>query len=155
MKMLKSFAFCSALALALTATVVYESNALEYWPTLDADIAQSIIDKVVMDDRSDAPRVRVEVSKIAVDGDTMFSDDSNFNQLEGTVVVMDSLNDGVIANSDEGNSEILQSFSVGVSATSPDIEVPEGWVVLSASDDEFYEAMVEGFANAALERIDF
>ncbi|WP_371224633.1 hypothetical protein [Roseovarius sp. 2305UL8-3] len=172
MKPIKTLALCSALALSSTAVVAanmelsdievktdlsaYEnSSALDYWPTLEADIAQEISEKVAIDDLSDAPSIRVEINKVAVNGETILADDGEFNQLEGTVVVMESLNAGTNAKADSEPGRILQSFAVGVSATTPDIVLPEGWVLLPATKDDFYNAMVEGYVDTALEQIEF
>ena len=45
-----------------------DNNVLKYWPTLEADLATAIASKVTLDDAADAPRIAVEINKVAIDG---------------------------------------------------------------------------------------
>lgn len=131
-----------------------DSNALEFWPTLDKDLSQAIAQRVEFDDSSEAPRVRVEINRIAIDGDTILPDTGEFNQLEGTVQVYEGLNAGN-ANSEVGlsNDEAVQSFPFRLTAETAEGEAPEGWILIPPSKDDFYSALVNAYADGVLERI--
>jgi hypothetical protein len=99
-------------------------------------------------------RVRVEINRIAIDGDTILPDSGEFNQLEGTVRVYEGLNAGN-ANPEVGlsNDEAVQSFPFRLKAETADGEAPEGWILVSPSKDDFYSVLVNAYADGVLDRI--
>lgn len=171
MKYFRTAALCSVLAFAawpataedkslshidvkVDLSAYADSNAMEYWPSLQADIAQEIAARVTLDDTSDAPRVRVEINKVAINGETYLPEGGEFNQLEGTVQVLESLNEGSNTAVDEDTGKSLQSFPLVVSALSSDTPAPEGVIVLPPSKDDFYNALVTGYAAETVKHID-
>lgn len=170
MKLFKTAAVCAALSLASwpaaaepTVSMIevqadlgaYEnSNAMEYWPSLEADIALEIAKLVAVDETAEAPRMRVELNKVAVNGETFLPDGGEFNELEGTIVLLDSLNETTNTNVDGTSGTAERSFPLAVSAVTADVVVPEGVIVIPPSQDEFYRVLVEGFAAEAVKKIE-
>ncbi|MFU1478684.1 hypothetical protein ACM25N_13660 [Roseovarius sp. C7] len=131
-----------------------DSNALEFWPTLDDDLGKAIASHLEFDDAS-APRVEVQLTKVAIDGDTVLPDSGEFNHLEGIIAVHSGLE---LDNTTEGRSEpeVLQSFPLTVVAmTGEGMDLPEGWYLVPPSQEDFYDAMVAAYAEKVVERLDF
>lgn len=132
-----------------------DSNALNYWPDLEKDLSAALSERAKVDPVSEAPRIRVEITKISVDGDTLLSESGEFNRMEGTVVVYESLNaDGSTVKQTSGDAP-LNSFPVRMSAQTADTPLEEGWsVYVPPSKDEFYDVLVDTYADTVLERVD-
>ncbi len=128
-----------------------DNNALNFWPNLDRDLAAALSERATVDPISEAPRIRVEINKISVDGDTLLTDSGEFNRLEGTVVVYESLNaDGASVDQDR-----LNSFPVRLGAQTADTPIEEGWTMyIAPSKEEFYRVMVDTYADTVLERVE-
>ena len=133
-----------------------DNNVLKYWPTLEADLATAIASKVTLNDTADAPRIAVEINKVAIDGDTILPDTGEFNQLEGTVSTFEGLNDAVATNADslENPDEQIGSYALQMTAVTGDAPAPEGWVTIEPSQDDFYAALVDAYATTVVERLD-
>jgi hypothetical protein len=129
------------------------SNALEYWPSLETDLSQRIAEKISIDDTSEAPRMRVEINKIAINGETLLPDTGEFNQLEGTVTLMESLNETSSTKVDGTTGTALQSFPLVLNAVSANTAVPEGVILIPPSKDDFYAALVDAYATEAIKQI--
>jgi len=172
MKLLKTTALCSILALvaagplaALEKTVsglevtsnltAYEdNNVLKFWPSLDEDLATAIASKLTVDDKADAPRISVEINKVAIDGDTVLPDSGEFNQLEGTVTTHQGINSAV-SSSETGTADGMSgSYALRMTATSAEREVPDDWVIVAPSQENFYNALVDAYATNIVERIE-
>ena len=86
MKLLWSTAICAGLALGIAPVSAQEktlsnvevksdlsafedSNALEFWPDLTQDLGKAIATHVNIDDQAEAPRMVVEINKIAINGE--------------------------------------------------------------------------------------
>ncbi|MGR3548382.1 MAG: hypothetical protein ACU0CB_15655 [Roseovarius sp.] len=174
MKLLLSTALCTGLTLTAVSPVAamektlsgldvtvdlsaYEgNNVLKYWPTLEADLATAIASKVTLDDAADAPRIVVEINKVAIDGDTILPDTGEFNQLEGTVSTFEGLNDAVAVSADrlEDPDEQIGSYALQMTAVAGETPAPEGWVTITPSQDDFYAALVDAYATTVVERLD-
>lgn len=117
-----------------------DSNAAEYFPEIATDVQVAIAKLIPSSDNAADPIIRVDLRKVALDGDTILPDSTEFNQLEG-VVAIDT-------NSGEGG----QSFKVNIVAATDMSAVPEGFVGIAPSADDFYKAMIDGFALNVAER---
>ncbi|NNK17323.1 MAG: hypothetical protein HKP51_10525, partial [Sulfitobacter sp.] len=87
------------------------------------------------------PTVRIDIRKIALNGDTVLPGSMEFNELEGVVSFQ--------TNTGEGG----QSFPVKVVAVMDDSAIPVGYDAVPPSLDDFYKAMVDGFAMKVAERL--
>ncbi|MGC1506190.1 MAG: hypothetical protein WA782_18880 [Sulfitobacter sp.] len=111
-----------------------DSNAAEYFPEIATDVQVAIAKLIPSSDNAADPIIRVDLRKVALDGDTILPDSAEFNQLEGVVAI------------DTNTGEGGQSFKVNIVAVTDMTAVPEGFVGIAPSPDDFYKAMVDGFA---------
>lgn len=146
----------SAVDVKVDLSAYEDANVLKYWPTLEGDLAAAIASKVTVEDSADAPRVAVEINKVAINGDTVLPDTGEFNQLEGTVSTYEGINDAVSVSADdlENPDEQIGSYALQMSAVTGDTAVPEGWVTIEPSQDDFYNALIDAYAATVVERLD-
>jgi len=172
MKLLWTAALCTGLALATAGplfalertlsgleikadlSAYSKNNVLKYWPTLEADIATAIASKLTVDDAADAPRITVEINKVAIDGDTYLPDSGEFNQLEGTVTTHEGNNNVDAVSKGQSQDALIGSYALRMSAVSGAREVPKGWVTVAPSQKDFYKALIDAYATAVVERIE-
>ncbi len=110
------------------------SNAQALYPEIASDIQLAIADMVPLSNNAADPIIRVDIRKVALNGDTMLPDSAEFNQLEGIVAI------------DRSSGSGGQTFTVKIHATMDETAVPDGFVAIAPSLDDFYKAMVQGFA---------
>lgn len=171
MKILQTTALCSVFALAAAGPLAamdktlsgvevksnlsaYEdSNAIEFWPTLDEDLASAIASMVNVDDGAEAPRIVVEINKVAIDGDTVLPDSGEFNQLEGTVTTREWGDDTTTSSHGESIADQSGSYPLLLTAVSANREVPDDWILIPPSQDDFYNALINAYATEIVERV--
>ncbi|MFD2739385.1 hypothetical protein ACFSUD_07395 [Sulfitobacter aestuarii] len=119
-----------------------DSNAAEAFPQIADDIRAAIAERVPTSSDAADPTIRVDIRKLSLDGTTMFPADSEFNEIEGVVAITSP--DGDIGS---------VSFPVHVGATTQVDPLPEGFVLLTPSTDDFYAVMVNGFADVVAENL--
>ena len=61
---------------------------------------------------------------------------------------------GVVAISDDNNSIGAQSFAVNVAAYPAEQVIPEGYVSVAPSEEDFYNAMILGFADVVVQQVE-
>lgn len=114
-----------------------DTNAAEFFPGIAGDIQTAIAERITTSDDAADPVVDVDLRSISLDGDTILPDSTEFNQMEAVVSI-------------SGNSGEIDSltFPVQVVAMTDTAAVPEGFVAVSPNRDDFYNAMINGFADA-------
>ena len=113
------------------------------YPQITEDIRQAIAERVTTSDDDSNPEIRVDIRRISLQGNAMLPDSAEFNELEGVVSINDQ--SGEIAGS---------SFPVAIAAHSDEATLPEGWISVAPSSDDFYNAMVTAFADAVATRVE-
>jgi len=131
-----------------------DSNVLKFWPTLEQDITTAISSQVTVDDGADAPRISVEINKVAIDGDTVLPDSGEFNQLEGTITTYEGNNNVLSVSQGQARDALIGSYALRVSAVSGDRVMPKGWVTVAPSQEAFYNALIKAYATEIVERIE-
>ncbi|SEK87178.1 hypothetical protein SAMN05443999_102441 [Roseovarius azorensis] len=132
-----------------------DNNVLEYWPTLADDITKAIASQVTVDDTAKAPQISVEINKVAINGNTVLPESGEFNQLEGTVTTYTGPNEDTAANSEASTpDDVIGSYVLRMSAVTGETDAPEGWIIVPPSQDDFYNALVNAYATAIVERIE-
>lgn len=116
-----------------------DSNAQALFPEITDDIKLAIAELVPLSNNAADPIIRVDIRKVALNGDTLLPDSKEFNQLEGVVAIE--------TNTGEGG----RTFPVRIHAQMDETAVPEGYVVIAPSFDDFYKAMVAAFAENVAE----
>ena len=119
-----------------------DTNAEALFPEISSDIELAIAELVPQSDDAADPVIRVEIRKIALNGDTILPDSAEFNELEGIVSI----------STESGNGS--QTFPVAITAVMDETAVPAGYVAIPPSLDDFYVGMVAGFAQNVAEGLE-
>ncbi len=172
MNLLKTTAICSAFVLAaagpLTAlektlsglevtsnlSAYEENNVLKFWPTLDEDLATAIASKLTIDDKADAPRISVEINNVAINGNPVLTDSGEFNQLEGTVTTYAGTNSPAAVAKGSIRDAQIGSYALRMQAVSGEPQVPDDWVTVAPSQEDFYNALIDAYATRIVEGIE-
>jgi hypothetical protein len=148
-----SFATMSSLAFAQEAPKFSEitvnaslvaaegSNAMDVFPQITDDLLSAISALVPGSDNAQDPVIKIDIRKITLNGNPLLTGSNEFNEIEGVVDIADQ----------SGNVE-ARSFPVNISAYTSDRAVPEGYVSVPPSADDFYVVMVNAFAEVVAER---
>tara|TARA_R100000935_G_C2821308_1_gene159928 strand:+ start:797 stop:1318 length:522 start_codon:yes stop_codon:yes gene_type:complete len=143
----------SGVAVSSDLSAYEDNNVLKYWPTLEEDIATAIASKLTVDDSADAPRISVEINKVAIDGDTKLPDSGEFNQLEGTVTTHEGNNNVNSVSKGQTRDALIGSYALRMTAISGERVVPDDWVLVAPSQEDFYNALINAYATTIVERI--
>ncbi len=119
-----------------------DTNAQELFPEIADDVRLAIAALIPQSDNAADPIIRVDIRKVALDGDTIMPDSAEFNQLQGIVAIE--------TRSGSGG----QTFPVNITAMTDTDAVPAGFIAIPPSNDDFYSAMVDGFAINVAEGVE-
>ena len=121
---------------------------------MEEDITTAIAAQVTVDDAADAPRISVQINKVAIDGDTVLPDSGEFNQLEGTVTTHEAKNEASSNAEAQDPGAPIGSYALKMTAVSGEQVVPDGWITVAPSQDDFYNALITAYATTIVERIE-
>lgn len=119
-----------------------ESNAQSYYPELSQDLLEAILERISLTDEVEGYVIDVNIQSVSLDGDTMLPDSAEFNQMEGVMSLQSPMTNA--------NTE---SYPIKIKAHSAEAAVPEGYVGVAPSTDDFYNAMIAGFADVVAEEL--
>lgn len=116
--------------------------ALALYPTMNEDLEVAIAQRVTGGDGVDDPVVKVRINKLALDGAALIPGSEKFNEMEGVVSL-------------QGESDEMSgiSFVVKVAAIEGSRQAPEGYIMVPPSDADFYQAMMNTFADNVAEKL--
>ncbi|WP_299827326.1 hypothetical protein [uncultured Roseobacter sp.] len=116
------------------------SNALDLYPTIEADLERALIDRItaLSNDPAD-PTLTVKIKRVSLDGDTILPDSAEFNELEGYISFQG------------GSREVVDT--IRLSAHTDESAVPVGYVSIAPSDADFYDALLTAFADRVIEML--
>jgi len=130
------------------------SNVVEVWPSLEEDLGAAI-SSIVEFGNGEMPVIKVELNKVAIEGDTSLPDSGEFNHIEGQVVVHAGVDATVQKAVDDREPDVIQAFPLIVTAMTDDGgAVPEGWVSIPPSEEDFYNALIGAYAVELVNRLD-
>ncbi|MDW3221370.1 MAG: hypothetical protein R8G34_00545 [Paracoccaceae bacterium] len=115
------------------------SNALDLYPTIADDLTREIMQRVDTTTDPTAPIISVTIKKVSLDGDTILPDSAEFNELQG------------VLSYQGGSRQVVEP--INLSAHTDLQSMPEGYVVKTPSDADFYNAMIVTFAERVLELV--
>lgn len=118
------------------------ANALDYYPDLETDLEKAVAQLVEVTDDPNGYDIDVKVQSVSLDGDTVLPDTQEFNQMEGVVVITSPMTD-----------QDPHSYPVRLIAITNESAVPEGFIQINPSPDDFYNAMVQAFASNVAENL--
>ena len=129
-------------------TVTADSNdamdmvSQQYYPSITKDLNEAILAAVPIDDNPAGYTINVNITSLAFDGDTALPDNHEFNEMNGMLTI-DSMN----------SSSADVNVPVSIIAHTGDSAIPEGYVAVNPSRDDFYNAMIAGYAQAVASRL--
>lgn len=126
----------SDIAVVTNLDAAQDSNALALNPQIETDLAQAIASRIETSEDAGDPTIRIELTRISLDGATMLPETAEFNELEGLVIFEDS-----------NNAIPSQNFPVRVAAYTDDRVAPEGYVLMAPGQEDFYQALLTTFAD--------
>lgn len=132
----------SEIDVGATYAAATDTNAAETFPEIATDIQAAIAERVPTSSDGADPRIKVDIRKLSLNGNTMLNDAGEFNELEGVVSIEEQ-------NTSTGN----RSFPVSISALAADTPAPEGTYVIEPSTDDFYTVMIAAFADRVAEEL--
>ncbi len=118
-------------------------NALTVFPEIVTDLNTAVSERITASDDDSDPTIRIDVRKVSLNGNPMLTGSNEFNEIEGVVDI-----------TDDNNTIGSQSFAVNVAAYAADITVPEGYVTVAPSEEDFYDAMISGFADVVAAQVE-
>lgn len=134
------------------------ANALDFWPTLEADIearlAQAFADNLTT--TPNQSRLLVSVSEVSVDGNALLAGSGDFNTLNATVSLFPPPATGTTSTDDSG-AEAPLTAAAGVYAVPemPTVLPSDGPVlILAPTDGTVYNAMLDKFTEVVVERVE-
>ncbi len=131
------------------------SNALEYWPSLETDLSTALAELVEIKQGSEAPELRVVITKVAIDGSVELSDTGAFNEIEGNIVIIGDGEPTSDHNEVASTNVPEQSFSLRVYAQLEEGQVPpEGYILVPPSKDDLYETLVDAYAKEVVDYLE-
>lgn len=126
----------SEIDVGTTYAAATDTNAAEKFPEIATDLQTAIAERVPTSDDAADLRIRVDIRKVSLNGDTMLNDAGEFNELEGVVSIEDPT-----------TSSSNRAFPVDIAALAADTPVPEGTYVIEPSTEQFYDVMIAAFAD--------
>lgn len=121
---------------------VNKSNALDYWPSIEEDLEAAIKASAGPLVSNEGYDVTVQLKEISLSGSKLLSDSGEFNRIDGWVYFRPE--EGGAA---ENQHNIIIDAKTG--------DVPTGAIaVIVPGKPEFYNAMLVGFADATLNRLE-
>ncbi|MBQ0806162.1 MAG: hypothetical protein KBT65_15070 [Sulfitobacter sp.] len=120
-----------------------DTNALEVFPEIATDLQQAISTRVKFGSDASLPTIKVDLRSVSLNGNPMLTPIEGFNEIAGVVVI-----------SDDNNSIGSQSFPVNVAAYPAEQVIPEGFIGVQPSEEDFYNAMILGFADVIVRQLD-
>lgn len=120
---------------------VENANALDYWPSIEADMEKVMTDRVSAFYAPDGVDIDVSVTEVSLSGSKLLSDDGEFNTLQGWVYVRD-----------ENNGNLLDTFHINLRAETGMVGWQDGAVKLPEMQ-AFYDTLIEAFAEKTVEGV--
>ncbi len=114
-------------------------NTLQFWPTIEDDLATAIGRAVDQRPDGDEIIVKVRLNEVSLSGSRMLTGEGEFNRMAGWIYVYDDI-----------SKPPLDQFSVNLDAvTATATDLPENAVVMPPAKADFYETLIDAFAERA------
>jgi hypothetical protein len=113
-----------------------DEGSVPYMETIAADLTRAIGQRVHMVDAGEGLILRVAVRELLADAVPLWPITNEFDGISG-----------VVAISAPGDSEVMRSYPVMVGAFGKDVVAPDGYTVISPTDEQMYAGLIWGFAD--------
>lgn len=126
-------------------TAIQNEEAAAYWANLDADLESAIAARLVERLGENGLSIAVKIDEVKLS-----------NALEQVLEPDVSVLAGDVRVNDLGNERMLRSFEISVTARQVMPLLPEGTdvTILPADSPEFYEVLIDAFADGVVRHID-
>lgn len=118
------------------------ANALDYWPTIEADLEAKLVEKIEPFYSGDGYEVKVSLSEISVDGSALLDGEGEFNTLKGWVYIRE-----------QGNPDPVESVGLSLEARTGEAD-PDAVIVIPPAKDKFYDTLLNRFAERTVEEVE-
>lgn len=120
---------------------VENANALDYWPSIEADMEKIMTERVASMYAPDGVDIDVAITEVSLSGSKLLSEGGEFNTLQGWVYVRD-----------ENNGNLLDTFHINLRAETGQVGWQDGAIKLPEMR-AFYDALLEAFADKTVARV--
>lgn len=122
------------------------SNALEYWGDIEQDLGAALAQRIDVTDLPKDDSLIVTITGIMLNGNPMLPAHGEFNQLDGTIALFEAPQDNVNKEHASTDGAAADSYALKVYTVTEETVAPEGAVVIEPDKDDYYHALVDGFA---------
>ena len=121
-----------------------ETNVLDRWPTIAEDMERAVVEALANDRDRDGWIVEIKLQEVSLSGAAILPEDGEFNSLSGWVY----------AYPDDNKVQVEQR-KITLTATTGTAPMPPNTVaVVLPSDDQFYNALLDAFAQKTREFVE-
>ncbi|MEO9822923.1 MAG: hypothetical protein ABJF50_00715 [Paracoccaceae bacterium] len=120
---------------------VENANALDYWPTIEADMEKVMNERVSSVYAPDGVDIDVSVTEVSLSGSKLLENGGEFNTLHGWIYVRD-----------ENNGNLMDTYNIKLRAETGSVGWQDGAVKLPEMQ-AFYDALLEAFADKTMARV--
>ena len=120
---------------------VQNANALDYWPSIEADLEKVMTERVSTLYAPDGVDVDVAITEVSLSGSKLLSDGGEFNTLKGWIYVRD-----------ENNGNLLDTYHINLRAETGQVAWQNGAIKVPEMQ-AFYDKLLETFADRTVERV--
>lgn len=114
-------------------------NTLQFWPTIEDDLATAIAQAVEQRPDGNEIIVKVRLNEVSLSGSRMLTGEGEFNRMAGWIYVYDDM-----------SKPPLDQFSVNLDAvTATPKNLPENATALPPAKADFYNTLIGAFAERA------
>ncbi len=117
------------------------ANALQYYPNIEQDLEAKLAEKIQPHHSDDGYDVTVSLSEISVDGSVLLGNEGEFNTLKGWVYIRE-----------QGNPDPVESVGLSLTAVTGEVD-PAADIVIAPSQNAFYDALLDRFAERTVEEV--
>ena len=121
-----------------------ETNVLDRWPTIEADLERAVVEALANDRDRNGWIVEIKLQEVSLSGAAVLPEDGEFNTLVGWIYVYP-----------DDNKVRVEEKKITLSAVTGDAPMPANTVaVVLPSDDAFYNALLQAFAQKTQEFVE-
>ena len=117
------------------------ANALDFYPNIETDLETKLAEVFSPMHSDDGYDITVSLSEISLDGSKLLGAEGEFNTLKGWVYIRE-----------QGNPDPVDSVGLSLQAKTGESD-PNAAFVLAPGTDDFYQALLQRFAERTMEEV--
>lgn len=122
---------------------VQDGGAGNFYSSIGTDLADAIAEVTTAGSGDDAVDVNVSIRKISLDGSPIGPNAPEFNEM-----------DGVVSITKKDGGDAIISYPVRLAAYADDRPMPEGFISIAPSDEDYYISLLSAFAQETAQGLD-